>query len=91
MVKYERLFERKENIKYKIDDYIRLIELDNPDVFYLARILNINEELEKPNYFIETFDKKSNSIIIFWLFDDEILKKANSKEKSIYIKKRNSK
>jgi len=88
MTEYSRLFENKSKAKYKIDNYVRLIELENPDIFYLAKVVDVNEELEMPKYFVETFEKKSSKIVNIWLYEDEILKKTNSKEKSIFIKKR---
>ena len=82
-----RLFEKEKESKYKKDDYIRLIENENPDIFFVGKVIDINDELEICKYYIETFDKKSNNVVHAWLYEDEILQKANSKEKSIHIKK----
>jgi hypothetical protein len=82
-----KLFNDKKEQKYKIDDYVRLIENENPDVFFIAKVLDINDELDICKYYIETFDKASDNIVHAWLYEDEILKKANSKEKSLHIKK----
>jgi hypothetical protein len=82
-----RLFKTEKESKYKKNDYIRLIENENPDIFFIAKVLDINDELEICKYYIETFDKKSNKVVHAWLYEDEILQKANSKEKSIHSKK----
>jgi hypothetical protein len=81
-----RLFKNEKESKYKKEDYIRLIECENPDIFCVAKVLDINDELENYKYYVETFDK-NNNVVNAWLYEDEILKKANSKEKSLHVKK----
>lgn len=77
---YDRVVYSKVKPKYKVGDYIKLID-DNWEVEKLSHILEINEDLETPDYYIEAINKKTQEIIKMWIDEEEIDKKTNSKDK----------
>lgn len=88
MERYERLFERTKKTKYKVGDTVRLINDFDSEYFVIAEVLKVNEDMEIPDYYIQTFYKSNNKEVSFWAEDSEILKKANSKDKQLFKDKK---
>lgn len=66
--------------KYKVGDYVKLID-DNWDIEKLVHILDINNEIEHPDYYVEAFNNKTQVRVKIWIDEEEIDKKTNAKEK----------
>jgi len=78
-MKYDRV-DRIVKTKYKIGDYVKLIDTDW-EVDLLVHILDINEDLKTPDYYIEAINKETQEIVKMWIDEEEIDKKTNAKEK----------
>lgn len=79
-MKYDKIIEIKRKTKYKVGDYVKLIDGDW-EVEKIVHILDINEEVEIPDYYIEAFNKKTQNKVKMWIDEEEISKKTNDKEK----------
>jgi len=66
--------------KYKIGDYVKLID-DNWEIEKLVHILDINDEIEHPDYYVDAIYIKSQERVKVWIDEEEIVKKTNAKEK----------
>jgi len=66
--------------KYKIGDYVKLID-DNWEIEKLVHILDINDEIEHPDYYVDAIYIKSQERVKVWIDEEEIDKKTNAKEK----------
>ena len=47
----------------------------------LVHILDINNEIEHPDYYVEAFDSKTQDKVKIWIDEEEIDKKTNAKGK----------
>jgi hypothetical protein len=70
----------EKNPKYKKGDFVKLIE-NNLKVENLVHILDVNDELKSPDYYIEAFNIKTQEIVKIWIDEEEIDKKTNAKGK----------
>lgn len=75
------------NIKYKIGDIVKIDNIEI-DIFNVGEILNINNDMIVPNYNILTFNEKKLKNVNIWINYDEIIRKANSKEKQTFKNKK---
>ena len=66
--------------KYKIGDFVKLINSDLK-IENLVHILDINNEIEHPDYYVEAFDSKTQDKVKIWIDEEEIDKKTNAKGK----------
>jgi len=66
--------------KYKIGDYVKLID-DNWEIENLVHILDINDDIENPDYYVDAIYIKTKERVKVWIDEEEIDKKTNAKEK----------
>ena len=79
-MKHLKYFEKKK-FKYKVDQYIKLIEDETPwHVSTVCKIVDFDSKTKNIDYYIETYLLTTKKIEKFWVDEDEIEGFANEIE-----------